>query len=250
MYNAFQKWCERILRIPPQPEPPPGDEATARIFTAAPNFLKYLTAVWAIGSLFSLVIVLFALVPTTFATFQLHKHGHRYGFLLFIIPGLISLSFLAQRLFAFAILRLDFDKRWYVVTDRSLRIREGVVAIKEMTITFANIQNVGVSQGPIQRALGIADLQVETAGGGGGGGHEGQGPGQNLHIGILRGINNANEVRELIQSRIKHLKDTGLGNREEEERSHTFHASPEFIAVLGEIYAEAQKLAQAAGSKS
>ena len=41
-----------------------------------------------------------------------------------------------------------------------------VVKVREMTVTFANIQNAPVNQGPIQRALGIADLQVETAGGG------------------------------------------------------------------------------------
>jgi uncharacterized membrane protein YdbT with pleckstrin-like domain len=242
MYNAIQSWCERILRIPPQPEPPPGDEASARIFTAAPNFLRYLTALWAIGSLASLIVVIFALVPTTFGFLEMQKHRKPFAFLLFIVPGLVFSLVVIQRLFAFAILRLDFDKRWYVVTDRSLRIREGVITIKEMTITFANIQNVSISQGPIQRALGIADLQVETAGGGGP--QEGKGLEANLHTGLLRGIDNANEVRELIQSRIKHLKDSGLGHLEETARPSSFQASPEFISALNEVYAEAQKLSK------
>jgi membrane protein YdbS with pleckstrin-like domain len=249
MYNVFQKSCERLLRIPPPPEPPPGDETTARIFTAAPNFFRYLTLIWALGSLFSLVIVLVAVVPVTIGFLDMQKHHRPYAALLFIIPALVFILVTAQRLFAFAILRLDFDKRWYVVTDRSLRIREGVLTVKEMTITFANIQNISISQGPIQRALGIADLQVETAGGGGGA-QEGKGLSQNLHTGLLRGIANANEVRELIQARIKQLKDTGLGHREEETHPSAFHASPDFIAALNEIYIEAQKLTQAVALKS
>ena len=46
------------------------------------------------------------------------------------------------RFFALALVRLDFEKRWYLVTDRSLRVREGVVNVREMTIMFANIQNI------------------------------------------------------------------------------------------------------------
>ncbi|MEZ6078041.1 MAG: PH domain-containing protein [Pirellulaceae bacterium] len=38
--------------------------------------------------------------------------------------------------------------------------------IHETTITFENIQNVRLSQGPIERYFGFANLTVETAGGG------------------------------------------------------------------------------------
>jgi len=115
--------------------------------------------------------------------------------------------------FALAIVRLDYEKRWYVVTDRSLRVREGVVIVREMTITFANVQNLSVSQGPIQRALGLADLVVETAGGGAA--HGKHQPGLNLHTASFRGIENAPEVKDLIQRRLRALKNSGLGDHEE-----------------------------------
>ena len=83
---------------------------------------------------------------------------------MFRAPSLIIGIVIVQRLFALALVRLDFEKRWYLVTNRSLRVREGVVKLREMTITFANIQNISISQGPIQRLLGIADLRVDTAG--------------------------------------------------------------------------------------
>src|SRR5678815_1026709 len=57
MYNVFRNSCERLLRIPPEPEPPPGDEASARVFRAAPRYLTYRKVMWAIRTS---VILLFA----------------------------------------------------------------------------------------------------------------------------------------------------------------------------------------------
>ena len=244
MYKAFQQWCERILRIPAEPEPPPGDESTARVFRAAPNFFRYLACLWAIVSAVALLVLSIALLgPVGIAITQLQKHGNHSGYLLLFIPALALVLYATQRLFSLAVLRLNFEKRWYIVTDRSLRIREGVIGVLEMTITFANIQNISISQGPIQRSLGIADLQVETAGGGGSG--EKGAASENLHTGWLRGIDNATEVRDLIQSRIKHLKDAGLGDRDDAHDGSSLPASPDFIAALQEVNFEAQKLARA-----
>ena len=52
------------------------------------------------------------------------------------------------------------------MSDRSLRIRRGIWVIHETTLTFENVQNVSVRQGPLQRYFGIANLLLETAGGG------------------------------------------------------------------------------------
>ena len=60
-------------------------------------------------------------------------------------------------------LHLRYDTTWYVVTDRSLRIRRGIWVIEETTITFENVQNVSITQGPLERAFGIATLVVDTA---------------------------------------------------------------------------------------
>ena len=237
MYKIFRDFAERLLKIPHDPTPPPGDEHSARVFRAAPAYLKYRTVLWAIGVVFSL---LFGVVFLGGMNLALFNDKHAPGVLkaiIFTISGIVFLLIVLRAVFAFAVLRLDFEKRWYVVTDRSLRIREGVINVREMTVMFANIQNVSVMQGPIQRPLGIADLQVETAGGGGAHANQKQ-LGPNLHTAWFRGINNAEEVKLLIQERLRALKDSGLGHQE--EMSTAVIATPAFLEALRAVHTEAR----------
>ena len=249
MYNSFRQFCERLLRIPHDPAPPPGDEAATRIFHAAPNFYKYLLFLWGLKTAGILLIVFGPLgVPLIIAAVALASQGKPSGWLLLLIPALVLAVGIIARLFALAILRLDFEKRWYVITDRSLRIREGVLMVSEMTVNFANVQNLSISQGPIQRALGIADLQVETAGGGGAA--RDQHAARNLHTAIFRGIANAQEIRELIQERLKGLKDAGLGDPEDAHAVASTQpsgivAGPQFETALSQVLAEATALRRA-----
>jgi len=243
MYSSFRNFCERLLLIPRDPEPPPGDEASTRRFRAAPQFYKYLLLVWALKSLLALFILMWVGIAPVIGAFTLAKQGHKSGLWLLLIPAVIGMVLLLLRAFALAMVRLDFEKRWYLVTDRSLRVREGIVAVREMTITFANIQNISISQGPIQRALGIADLRVDTAGGGAV--NEAKHPGMNLHTAWFRGVDNANEVRELIQQRLRQFKDAGLGDHEDQIRDPTtLSVSPDFLAALKALHAEATALRQ------
>src|SRR5262249_11868288 len=121
---------------------------------------------------------------------------------------------------------------------------EGVTTVREMTVNFANIQNISISQGPLQRALKIADLRVDTAGGGGGSSH-GKERSENLHTAWFRGIDNANEVRELIQQRLRRLKDSGLGDHEERVAIPSFEYSAAVLAAIREVRVEAAALRQA-----
>ncbi len=238
MYNSFRRFCERLLRVPADPEPPPGDEASTRQFRAAPNYYRYLLCVAFLQIVvFLLVIVIAVAIPVTIAEFQLVKHGNKWALILWIVPAAAILLFFLLSAFNLAVVRLTFEKRWYLVTDRSLRVREGVISIREMTVNFANIQNISISQGPLQRILGISDLRVDTAGGGGSSPSE-QGS-QNLHTAWFRGIENANEVRGIIQDRLRHLKDSGLGDHEELTRNQDpTSAGPEFLAALRAVHAE------------
>jgi uncharacterized membrane protein YdbT with pleckstrin-like domain len=245
MYSAFRSWCERVLRIPHDPLPPPGGEATARVFRAAAAYFKYRVVLWTIGAAVALG---FSTIFFGGLNLALASGPHVPGALraiVFVISAFVYLVILLYTFFSLAVLRLDYEKRWYVVTDRSLRVREGVVTVREMTVTFANIQNVSVMQGPIQRALGIADLMVETAGGGASQGNQKQ-LGPNLHIAWFRGIDNAEEVRQLIQQRLRALKDSGLGDHEEMRTDHLAPAAPPFLDALRAVHAEARALREAA----
>ncbi len=249
MYRVFRAWCERLLRIPPMPAPPPGDESSAQVFRAAPAFFKYQVVLWGIGMCAMLVfglVLLTAVNAAVYAEAGRHRLPPVVQVLQLIFSGGIVLLMLLHGLVSFAVLRLNYEKRWYVVTDRSLRIREGVVVIREMTVTFANIQNLAVMQGPIQRALGLADLKVETAGGGGArAGKQQLGP--DLHTAWFRGIDNAPEVQQLIQQRLRALKDSGLGHHEEMRPAAGGPAPAAFAAALQAVHAEARALRQALG---
>lgn len=244
MYKWFCELAERVLRIPPAPEHPPGDEQTTQIFHAAPNFYKYLLAMWALRTASLFVPAAVLTTASVIGALAFIHRGKSWGALLFLVAFVIFGSFVLARLFGLAMVKLDFEKRWYVVTDRSLRIREGIMDVREMTVNFANVQNISISQGPIQRLLEIADLRVDTAGGGGDSQeHSHYAQAENLHTAFFRGVNNAAEVRVLIQDRIRHLKDSGLGDHEEMGQPaiqpETIGRPDAILSVLREIQAEA-----------
>ena len=107
--------------------------------------------------------------------------------------------------------RLNYEIRWYIVTDRSLRIRSGVVWLREMTMTFANIQGIRVNSNPIERLLGLANVEVQSAGGGGS--HHADGTPASGHIAKFEGVDNAAVIRDLIVERLRVYRDSGLGEK-------------------------------------
>lgn len=132
-------------------------------------------------------------------------------FLFFEFVGIVL--FLAQIPITYAMVRLDFELRWYIVTDRSLRIRSGLTTVQESTMSFANVQQVVVNQGPLQRYLGLADVRVQSAGGGGDQ-HESK-AGDSLHTGVFHGVDNAHEIRDLVLARLRQFRESGLGDPDE-----------------------------------
>lgn len=150
-------------------------------------------------------------------------------------------------IFAYIAIHLRYDSTWYVLSDRSMRLRRGIWIIHETTITYENIQNISVRQGPVQRHFGIATLTVHTAGGGSGGG----GPGgkcsdagaAGAHIGLIEGITDAHELRDRLAARVERSRSAGLGD--EHHGPHGFSSSspgtgglvlgPRHLAVLKEI---------------
>ncbi len=163
------------------------------------------------------------------------------------------LVYLAQLPVTYLIARLDYELRWYMVTDRSLRIRHGVWNVAESTMSFANIQQVVVSQGPIQRLLGLADVKVQSAGGGSSENpHHG---GNDMHAGLFHSVTNAPEIRDLILERLRRFRESGLGDPDEvgrrvssppergtESAPYLLLTSPELLAAAQELATEARAL--------
>ncbi|HEY0672532.1 MAG TPA: PH domain-containing protein [Longimicrobiales bacterium] len=205
-------WRERMLRflrVPHEPSAPAGD-ADVVIFRAAPNYFYYRIIRWIATNIGALGGLLFGLsfmgrIPTGGFT--------SITTIFWLVEAFAIGVFVLQAGARLLLLRIDIDQRWYLVSDRSLRIREGVIKMKEKTMTYANIQNVRIEQGPLQRLLGIADVQVRTAGGGGSASKEEEHSGsKDMHIGYFRGVADAGAIRDAVLERLRRHADSGLGD--------------------------------------
>ena len=189
---------------------------------------------------------------TLAAVRRVAKHWPLWLFgLLYALKWFGIVVYLAQIPITYAIARLDYELRWYIVTDRSLRIRAGLAAVQETTMSFANVQQVEVSQGPLQRLLGIADVRVQSAGGGGGSSAHGEhSGGDSLHTGVFHGVDNANEIRDLVQDRLRAFRQAGLGDPDDSHPTESTspqqppHDSPpsSALAAARELLQEACRL--------
>lgn len=214
MLEGLRPWLLRVLRVPPEPAVPGG--TAVRVFRAAPAYFQYHLVKWALGQVGAVIGLVGGLVAIS-RILPMVEHPV-LAFLLRAAEALAWLFFLAQLPFTLAVLRLDFALRWYILSDRSLRIREGIVTVREKTMTFANIQQIAIRQNPLQRLLGIADVHVRTAGGGSGGGKgSGHEVGESMHEAYFRGVDNADEIKRAIQERVRLHRDAGLGDPDEPE---------------------------------
>jgi hypothetical protein len=278
MYERFKRAVLRFLKVPPEPHAPVGSPGSVRVFRAGENYYKYKLVLWGLRQMSAVVGAIMAIVligsvidrglveskrefaenaakapAASSKRARLERSAWwvgkgRLAFDVIEIGGLVLL--VVQIPFTFAMVRLDYEMRWYLTTDRSLRIREGLATVREMTLTFANVQNVSIRQGPLQRLLGLADVVVETAGGAGAGGKQGHEHGPSLHEGRLRGVDDAPGVRDLILARLKKLKDAGLGDPEDRQlhvdsEGHEPVPAPHAAAAALELLAEVRALRSA-----
>lgn len=173
-----------------------------------------------------------------------------------LIPFFVFLEYLAVATFAvqfpftYALVRIEFDQHWYMVTDRSLRIRTGVLSLSESTMSFANLQQVEVKQGPLQRLLSLADVRVQSAGGGhSSGDHESEA----LHVGVFRSVDNAEDIRDLMLARLRAFREAGLGDphRTVERTSPAVNGMPlETLIAAREVLRQARALRETASTHS
>jgi membrane protein YdbS with pleckstrin-like domain len=221
MFDDFRKLLLRLFRVPPEPDPPAGASGSVQVFRAAHNYYKLRLLGWGLSQLAALAGFLFAFVLLTQATAHLPAKMRASAQvilgILWLLKSMAIVAYLLQIPVTYALQRLDYEMRWYMVTDRSLRIRAGIWNVQEMTMSFANLQQITVTQGPLQRLLGIADVRVVSAGGGGGGtgSHGEHSTGLALHTGYFHGVDNAGDIRDLIVDRLRHFRETGLGDPDE-----------------------------------
>ena len=278
----MRKRLLRVLRLAERPEPPPGSEPTLVVFRASRRLLQLHTVGWALRQALALLGILIS-----FAFLAAFESGQPERWMEAWMRAVIPpegyeiqrrifewsrgwwrwarlLEWVALGLFAvnvwwtWQLLRLDWEARWYMVSDESLRIREGLFRTHERTMTVANIQNLAIRRGPLQKLLGIADVEVQTAGGGAAGKSAGKGqPGQgDLHVGRFRGIDDAEALRDRIQAAMRRHRGSGLGDPDERHEAPAPAPAPlrvasgELAAACEELLREARGLRRAVEARS
>jgi uncharacterized membrane protein YdbT with pleckstrin-like domain len=246
MFELLKALALRFAKVPPEPRAPAGSPGSIRTFRSAPNYWKYLLVTWGLKHVAG-ASAIFAFLSMT-ATWKAASGGIAPG-ALHVLEMLALGFYLLQMPFSLAATRLNYEMRWYIVTDRSLRVREGIFGVREMTLTFANVQNIAIQQGPLQRLLGIADIVVRTAGGGSGThdhARERNALGSTMHTGTLRAVDDAEQVRDLILDRLRRVRDAGLGDPDDRRQQGLIAGSGSSAEVLRaaarELLAEARAL--------
>ncbi len=207
-----------LMMVPAEPQPPDGSAGSARVFRSGRNYYRWRLALW-FSANFGLLIALAALL---FGLARLIRVGPPWcRYIAEPLMALLVIAFPLIAFFTFLQQRLNYELRWYMVTDRCLRVRGGIMNVHEITTTFANIQEVRVSAGPLQKLLGLADVEVRSAGGGSGKGSS------DTHVARFEGVDNATEIRDFILVRLRQYRDSGLGVKDHprplafSERSHS-----------------------------
>src|SRR5262249_35970148 len=137
VYRGLWGILARWFRVPRQaPTLPFHDSAAVESFRPAEAYLRYLkfffwlSLIPIVGGPTVVLIIAAIAAPIVGAVLALPL------ILLMAIPPLAG----------YIALHLRYDTTWYVLTDRSMRVRRGIWTIRETTITFENIQNVVVRQ--------------------------------------------------------------------------------------------------------
>ena len=76
----------------------------------------------------------------------------------------IYLTFTLCFVFTLLIKTIEFKKRRYVVREKDISYKKGVLFRSVTTVPFNRIQHVEIDEGPISRFLGLVSLSVFTAG--------------------------------------------------------------------------------------
>ncbi|HBE71141.1 MAG TPA: hypothetical protein DDW52_23595 [Planctomycetaceae bacterium] len=227
------QWCYRgiwglftqYMLVPDVPPSLSGaDDQQVTAFRPADGFLSYLKLFFWIGLfLFDGIVFILWIV--------LLVNAWKIGL---ILTPLIWAIMIIPDIVAYIAIHLRYDTTWYVLSDRSMRMRRGIWIIHETTITYENIQNISIRQGPIQRHFGITDVVVDTAGGGATGKH---GESQTVlgHSGLLEGVSNSEEIRSLLLTKWQDSRSGGLGDETDTDHPSASGFTTEQVGLLEDV---------------
>jgi membrane protein YdbS with pleckstrin-like domain len=232
LYQGVWRWVSKAFKVPASPPQLPSlPDDTPRTFHPSRSFLRYLKLYFWVAAI-AIDVVIGVLWLGIFIT-------HWQIGVILAIPALVLA--VIPDIVAYVAIHLRYDTMWYVMNARSLRCRRGIWLIVEHTITFENVQNIHIRRGPIQHLFGISTIVIETAG-------ATESDASSRFAGgnkaILEGIENPNEIRELIMERVRRSRGTGIGELPGEEAPAASMWHLDHVRMLRQIKDETAALAK------
>lgn len=227
IYKGIWRFLVECFRVPDgPPELPDGDDGL-RVFHPSRRYLSYLKFYFWIALV---AIDLAILCGWILLYVQFPNIAWVTAF-----PALVIA--IAPDVVAYIAIHLRYDTIWYGVSNRGVYIRRGIVVIVEHSITLENVQNVVVHRGPIEQIFGLSSITIETAGAAAGGEQD------DLVVGnkaIMVGLEQADEIRELVMKRVKQSRSAGLGDDLDYASPPPWHADD--LETLTQILHEVKQL--------
>jgi hypothetical protein len=90
--------------------------------------------------------------------------GALRGVRLAVVPGLAAIAISLIAGWGWRLHHLEYRRTSFVISAAGCEIRRGVVWRRIITVPLSRIQHTDVTQGPLQRAYGLATLSLYTAG--------------------------------------------------------------------------------------
>ena len=173
--------------------------------------------------------------PQTHAIFALER-PHPRLWTLYLIRSLLTgpaiILSLPLLYFRYYTLRYRFD-------DEGVHMRVGILFRREVNLTYARIQDIHLRSGFIQRWLGLADLQIQTASGN---------AGAEL---VIEGFKEYEAIRDFLYSRMRGARSDGhLPAAQAGPANHSTATDQQTAAILLEIRDELRRTREALESKT
>ena len=116
MIRWMQTQILGLMRVPAEPHPPDGSSGSIRIFRCGRNYYRWRLLVWLSANL-GVLILIAILLSALYRAIQVAPPLGRVA--AEAAAALLVTGFLCSLLFTFLQQHLNFELRWYIVTDLS-----------------------------------------------------------------------------------------------------------------------------------
>lgn len=115
---------------------------------------------------------------------------------------ILAVCWLLALLYIIAAPHVRYERYCYCIDEEAIRVRRGLFWVSESIVPIERLHKLEVSQGPVDRRFGLANVQVTTAGG-------------DVSIQFLT-IEKAEEIAETLKKKINTLAAAARGESADE----------------------------------